>query len=233
MGKRLITQRRGRGGSHYRSPSHKHLGAVSYPRTEGEGVVLNIMHSPGHTSPVARVRFEEGTVLMLANEGMRVGQRILVGTSEVARGNVLRVRDIPEGTQIFNVEIRPGDGGKLVRSAGASALVVSHGTVTVIKMPSGQFKELHPECRATVGVVAGGGHAEKPFAKAGKKYHTYRSRAKSHLKVRGVAMNPVNHPHGGGSHQHVGGPSTISAGAPPGKKVGRLAPKKKRLKRRK
>jgi large subunit ribosomal protein L2 len=100
MGKRLIPQRRGRGGSHYRSPSHRHLGIVKYPKVEGEGEVLDIIHSPGHTSPVAVVRFEDENVLMLACEGMKLHQKISVGTGEVARGNVLQLRDIPEGTPI-------------------------------------------------------------------------------------------------------------------------------------
>ncbi|MEK6911566.1 MAG: 50S ribosomal protein L2, partial [Candidatus Thermoplasmatota archaeon] len=83
-----------------------------------------------------------------------------------------------------------------------------------------------------IGVVAGAGRLDKPFAKAGKKVLGYRSLSKPALKVRGVAMNAVNHPHGGGSHQHVGGPSTVSWRAPPGRKVGRMSPKPKRLRSR-
>ncbi len=104
--------------------------------------------------------------------------------------------------------------------------------MTTVQLPSGAFKRLNSDCRATIGVLAGGGHGEKPFGKAGSKFHAYRSRAKRSKKVRGVAMNPVSHPHGGGSHQHVGTPSTVSANAPPGRKVGRLSPSKKRRKKR-
>jgi large subunit ribosomal protein L2 len=78
-----------------------------------------------------------------------------------------------------------------------------------------------------VGIVAGGGRGDKPFGKSGKKYHALKSKAKMHFKVSGVAMNPVDHPHGGGAHKHVGKPSTVSRNAPPGRKVGRLSPKKK------
>ena len=103
---------------------------------------------------------------------------------------------------------------------------------TVIKLPSGAFKSLPPACMASIGVVAGGGRTEKPFAKAGKKFHAYRSIAKTYLRVRGVAMAPVNHPHGGGSHQHVGRPSTVGSDAWPGQKVGRFSPQRKKKGRR-
>jgi large subunit ribosomal protein L2 len=165
-------------------------------------------------------------VNLIAPEGIHVGQEIGVGTGAIDRGSIQPLANIPEGTLVYNIEVTPGDGGKLVRAAGTSAAVVSHGTKTVVQLPSGQFKGLHPNCRATVGVVAGGGRGEKPFAKAGKKFHAYRSLSKAYFRVRGVAMAPVNHPHGGGSHQHVGRPSTVGAGAWPGQKVGRFSPKK-------
>ena len=95
-------------------------------------------------------------------------------------------------------------------------------------MPSGEFKSFDPRCRATVGVVAGGGLKEKPFAKSGNKYHAYRSKSKAYFKVKGIAMNAVDHPHGGGGHPHVGVPSTVSRNAAPGRKVGRLSPKRRR-----
>ncbi len=145
----------------------------------------------------------------------------------IDRGSVLPLKDVPEGTLVFNVELTPGDGGRLVRAAGTTAVVVTQGERTVLRLPSGAFKELNPNCRAIVGVVAGAGRNEKPFYKAGKHVNAYRSLAKSAIVVRGVAKNPVDHPHGGGAHQHVGRPSTVSSGAPPGRKVGRLSPKKK------
>ncbi|MCJ2520354.1 MAG: 50S ribosomal protein L2, partial [Candidatus Thermoplasmatota archaeon] len=121
--------------------------------------------------------------------------------------------------------------GKLCRAAGASAVIVSQGDHTVVQMPSGKLKSLSPGCRAQIGVVAGSGHNDKPFAKAGKKIGALSSKARRSFKVRGVAMNAVAHPHGGGAHQHVGRPSTVSRNAPPGRKVGRLSPKKKKRRR--
>ncbi|RLF15881.1 MAG: 50S ribosomal protein L2, partial [Thermoprotei archaeon] len=149
--------------------------------------------------------------------------KIKITDKEVALGNVLPIGNIPEGYPVYNIEMEPGDGGKLVRSAGSYATIVSHsGDKTVIQLPSGAFKTLSSKCRATIGIPAGGGRGEKPFVKAGKKYHYARARGKVYPLVRGVAMNPVSHPHGGGSHQHVGRPSTVSKNAPPGRKVGSI-----------
>ena len=114
----------------------------------------------------------------------------------------------------------------MVRSAGTYAVVVSHGKYTTVQLPSGTMRAFPPRCRATIGVVAGMGRKDKPFAKAGKKYHAMKAKAKIWPYTSGVAMNPVDHPHGGGSHQHVGRPSTVSKHAWPGAKVGRLSSRK-------
>lgn len=231
MGKNIIPQKRGKGGSVYRSPSHRHLGDIKLPHpAQGEGLVREIVHAPGRTSPLAWVDFEGEEALVIAPDGLSVGQRITVGGGSVGRGNISPLSLLPEGTLVYDIELHPGDGGKLCRAAGATAVVVSQGPKTVVQLPSGTFRALDPRCRAAIGVVAGAGQGEQPFTKAGKKFHAYRSRAKAPFKVRGVAMNVVSHPHGGGSHQHVGHPSTVAYNAPPGRKVGRLSPKPKRVK---
>ena len=229
MGKRLRTQRRGAGGSQYRSPSHRHVDDVRLPAfKEGTGVVMDLIQAPGRTSPLAEVKFE-GMKLdyQIAAEGVKVGQIISVGSGEIVPGNILPLSAIAEGTFIHNIEGIPGDGGKFVKVAGASATVVSKGASVVIQMPSGALKEFNSNCRAVIGVVAGGGRTDKPLGRAGKKFHALSSSSKAYIHVSGVAMNAVDHPHGGGSHQHVGGPSTKSRNAWPGQKVGRLAPQKK------
>ncbi|UCD14274.1 MAG: 50S ribosomal protein L2 [Thermoplasmatales archaeon] len=231
MGKNLIQQRRGRRRGRYTAPSHRFKGEIKYNNSkEMKGVVEEIIHDPGRTSPVAKIRLENNKkMLVLATEGIEIGHEIKFtdakGSAEI--GNILSIGTIPEGYPIYNIEITPGDGGKLVRAGGSSATVVSH-TVnkTVIKLPSGQFKTLDSSCRATIGMPAGGGRKDKPLLKAGKKYIAFKKRGKQYPIVRGVAMNPVSHPHGGGGHQHVGKPSSISRGAPPGKKVGNVAAKR-------
>lgn len=231
MGKRIGSQRRGQGSALYRSPSHRHLGEVTHPKVEdGVGTVENIVHSPGHTVPVADILLQPSGMrfLMLAPSGLKVGQKVFYGSqARIAPGNTLHLGSIPEGTPIYNIEAKPRDGGKFARAGGTSAYVVSQGKMTTVRLPSGAFKNFKPTCRATIGVLAGGGRTDKPFAKSGKKFYAYQSKAKAYLKVKGIAMNPVNHPHGGGNHPHVGVPSTVSRNAPPGRKVGRLSPKKR------
>ena len=133
---------------------------------------------------------------------------------------------MPEGTIICNVEEKAGDRGAIARASGDYAIVVAHNPdagITRIKLPSGSKKVIPSTCRATVGQVAGGGRTEKPLLKAGAAYHKYKAKRNSWPKVRGVAMNPVEHPHGGGNHQHIGHASTVRRDAPPGQKVGLIA----------
>ena len=132
---------------------------------------------------------------------------------------------MPEGTQICNLEEKPGDRGSLGRSSGVSATVIGHydSGHTRVKLPSGSRKLISSECRAMVGVVAGGGRDDKPLFKAGRAYHKYRVKRNCWPRVKGVAMNPVEHPHGGGNHQHVGMPTTVRRDTPKGRKVGLIA----------
>jgi large subunit ribosomal protein L2 len=232
MGKRLIQQRRGRVNGRFQVPSHRYRGDIKYDRElkKREGIVEDIIHDPGRTTPLASVKLEDGSkTLILAPEGVKTGDKIKFSQDkeDVSVGNILPIGKIPEGTPIYNIEISPGDGGKLVRSGGTTAIIASHDkNRTVIQLPSGRFKALNTTCRATIGIAAGGGRNDKPFIKAGKKYHAFRKRGKLYPTVRGVAMNPVAHPHGGGAHQHVGKPSSIKRGASPGRKVGSIAAKR-------
>ena len=226
MGKRLIHQRRGSGNTPYLSPSFKHKGPMPYPSLiETKGMIMDIIHNPGSSVPLAVVQLDDGTMIkMRAPEGALVGHTVHFTEQSIIRpGNVITLGSIPEGTPIYNIEANPGDGGKLVRSGGSYGTIISQGEYVIVKLPSGAQKKMHPQCRATVGVAAGGGRNEKPFLKAGKKHHAVKAKAKVFPIVRGVAMNPVDHPHGGGAHQHVGKPSSVSRNAPPGRKVGNIA----------
>ena len=232
MGKRLIQQRRGRTQSKFNAPSHRFKGEIKYSQNtdKNEGTVKDILHDPGRTAPLASVELKDNKkILILASEGMKVGDEIKFteDKNDITSGNTLPVGKIPEGAPVYNIELAPGDGGKLVRAGGSNASIVSHDRKkTVIQLPSGQFKTLNSKCRATIGILAGGGRKDKPFLKAGKKHHAYRARGKQYPIVRGVAMCAVAHPHGGGGHQHVGKPYTVKRGASPGRKVGSIAAKR-------
>lgn len=133
---------------------------------------------------------------------------------------------MPEGAIVCNVEHRVGDRGTFAKASGDYAIVIAHNPdtgLTRVKLPSGAKKVLSSQARAMVGQVAGGGRLEKPLLKAGNAYHKYKAKRNSWPKVRGVAMNPVEHPHGGGNHQHIGHASTVRRDAPPGQKVGSIA----------
>ena len=235
MGKRIISRRRGAGTSRYRSPSHRHHGAIYHPTPSlvGEGKVVSIVPAPGRTAPVAEVRAPNGgLVRTLAIAGLATGDAIAFHQGRVDRGAILALKEIPDGSLVSNLEVKPFDGGRLVRAAGTSALVVAHtGKEVTVQLPSGAFKTFLATCRAQVGAVAGGGRTERPIVKAGKKYWVTRSLARPYFKVRGIAMNPVSHPFGGGAHQHVGRPSTVSSGTWPGAKVGRFSRSKSRRRR--
>jgi large subunit ribosomal protein L2 len=191
--------------------------------------VVDIEHDPARSAPVAAVEFEDGDHrLVLAPEGIGVDDQIQVGVSaEIKPGNTLPLAEIPEGVPVCNVESSPGDGGRFARSSGVNATLLTHDrSVAVVKLPSGEMKRLDPQCRATIGVVAGGGRTDKPFVKAGNKYHKMEARGTKYPRVRGVAMNAVDHPFGGGGRQHPGKPKSISRNAPPGRKVGDIASKR-------
>ncbi len=236
MGKRIITQRRGRGTATYRSPSHRYFGATShrpYDELEKNGIisgkVVDIINCPGHSAPLAEIEYEGGErILTLAVLGLHTKQTVTSGArSQVQLGNTLPLREIPIGTNITNIETQVGDGGKLMKSAGSFARVVSKGNKKVtIQLPSKKNKIIDEKCRATIGIVAGGGRKDKPILKAGKRHYMMKARNKLYPQTSGVAMNAVDHPFGSGRGRHMGKSRTVSRMAPPGRKVGSISSKK-------
>jgi len=229
MGKRILVQRRGRGGSQFRASTHKRKGAIKYPQLSADDYkklivsyeVIDLLHDPGRGAPIMRVREPRGANhLLLAPEGIQVGQIINKGPiAPIKIGTIKPLKNIPDGTYIHNIELRPGDGGAMVRSSGAFATVVSHSRKKVFcQMPSGELKQFNPRSRASIGIVAGGGRVEKPFLKAGAKHHHLRAKGHKYPRVSGNHMNACSHPHGGGS-----GTKCVSRNAPPGAKVGLIA----------
>jgi len=235
MGKRNIQQRRGRGSPTYTAPSHRYSGEINLPKTNTTitGEILDIINSVGHSAPLVIVKYEDGQVSMYpAAMGVRVGQKVVAGEGAPAEaGNVLPLNKLSGGVNVCNIENTPFDGGKLVRSTGGSASIigVEDGKIAV-KMPSKHKKIFNPNCRAVVGTVAGEGRTTKPRIKAGQAYHARKARGKLYPKVRGIAMNAVDHKHGGthGRNAPGGGrfSSTRRRGLPPGAKVGLIAARK-------
>ncbi|MCS7115282.1 MAG: 50S ribosomal protein L2 [Nitrososphaerota archaeon] len=244
MGKRTRVQRRGRGGPTFKSATHKRVAPALYPpipnnilETVTKGMVEEILHDPGRGAPLALLRFENGEeCYTVAPEGMYVGQQIQMGgKSNIEIGNILPLGKIPEGTMVCNIELKPGDGGKIAKSSGAYATVVAHTAQgTLIKLPSGKTRYISDYCRATIGVVSGTGRTEKPFLKAGSKFHLMRARGRKYPRTRGRAMVAAVHPYGS-SKRSARKVTTVSRNAPPGQKIGLIAArgtgrKKKRVK---
>merc|ERR1712198_307629 len=177
------------------------------------GVIRDVIHDPGRGAPLAVVHFRDPyrykikKEIFVAAEGMHTGQFVYCGKkSQITIGNVMPVGNMPEGTIVCNLEEKTGDRGKLARASGNYATVIAHNPDTQrtrVKLPSGRI--------------------DKPILKAGRAYHKYKVKRNCWPKVRGVAMNPVEHPHGGGNHQHIGKASTVWRGASAGKKVGLIA----------
>ncbi len=228
MGKRIISQRRGRGSPTYKAPSHRYKADTRYLYVEGmvQGKVVDLIDDPGRNVPLAKVLLEDGREMHIpAAEGMYVGMNIKIGDhDDVGIGNVISVKNVPEGFAVFNLEINPYDGGKLVRTAGSYAVVLSHdANKTVVKLPSKKLKALHPDARVTIGVAAGGDISVKPYVKAGNKYHAMKARNKLYPITSKTAMNAIDHKFGG---SNLGVPKTSARNAPPGRKVGSIAAKR-------
>ena len=158
--------------------------------------VLGIEYDPNRTANIALICYEDGEkAYILAPAGLQVGWKVMNGPeAEVLIGNCLPLSEIPVGTQVHNIELHPGKGGQLVRSAGNSAqLMAKEGKYATLRLPSGEMRMVPIECRASVGVVGNGDHNLINIGKAGRKRHMG-----IRPTVRGSVMNPNDHPHGGG-----------------------------------
>eukprot|EP00606_Chrysophyceae_sp_TOSAG23-5_P001343 GSChrysophyteH2.ASY1.ANO1.568.1 assembled CDS len=220
MGKVIRPQRKGKGSvftAHTRlrigqGVAHHHL---TFAEREGyiKGVVKDIMHESGRGAPVAKVQYKDAYHYRKKNAGLAIG-------------NVRPISELPEGTTICNIEAKVGDRGKMARASGEYAIIVSQDPdrgVTRIRLPSGSKKTLSNKCRAMIGLIAGGGRTDKPMLKAGRAWHKFRVKRHSWPTVSGIAMNPVDHPHGGGNQQHMGKPGTCGRYVSAGAKTGQIA----------
>jgi large subunit ribosomal protein L2 len=234
MGKRIRVQRRGRGAPTFRASTNKRVAPSRYPlqATTKEylgkavnGVVEDFVHDPGRGAPLALIKFENGkTCYTVVPEGIGAGQQIQIGgKASVEIGNILPLGKIPEGTMVCNIELQPGDGGKIARSSGAYATVVGHTPQgTIVKLPSKKKKYIADNCKATIGVVSGGGRTDKPMLKAGSMFHLMKAKGHKYPRTRGRAMGAYVHPYGSSKRSARRG-TTTSHGAPPGQKVGLIA----------
>lgn len=161
-----------------------------------EARVAQIEYDPNRTSRIALLHYRDGEKrYIICPEGLSVGDLVHTGPdSDIKPGNCLALQNIPLGTRVHNVELQPGRGGQMARSAGMSAQVMAkEGSYVTLRLPSGEMRRIHVDCKATVGAVGNADHENESLGKAGK------SRGKGRRPhVRGVAKTPRDHPHGGG-----------------------------------
>ncbi|KAE9395510.1 60S ribosomal protein L2 [Gymnopus androsaceus JB14] len=210
---------------HNKNPAQ--LRKLDYAERNGyvQGIVKEIIHNAGCGAPLACVVFRDPYQYKLhketfiATEGLHTGAFLNVG-------NVLPISQCPEGTIVCNIEEKVGDHGALARTSGNYATVIGHSpneNKTRIRLPSSSKKTISGGAHATTGTVAGGGCIDKPLLKASQAFHKYKAKCYNWNCTFDMAMNPVNHPHGGGNHQHIGKASTMARSAVPGQKVGLIA----------
>ncbi len=171
--------------------------------------VLSLEYDPNRTAFIALIQYEDGTKsYIIAPDGLKVGDTVMNGeNADIKPGNALPINNIPVGTVIHNIELYPGKGGQLVRSAGNFAqLIAKEGKYGLVRLPSGELRNVALNCYATVGQVSNLDHDNVKIGKAGKKRHMGWRPA-----VRGSVMNPVDHPHGGGEGKSpVGRPGPVT-----------------------
>jgi len=196
----------GRVTSRYMGGGHKRLYRIIDFRRDKMGVparVAAIEYDPNRSARIALLHYVDGEKrYILAPNGLEVGAQVVSGpTADIIAGNALPLKGIPLGTTIHNLELKRGRGGQLVRSAGAAAqLMAKEGSYAQVRLPSGEVREIHIECYATIGQVGNIEHENVSIGKAGRNRWIGR---RPH--VRGVAMNPVDHPMGGGEGKSSGG----------------------------
>jgi large subunit ribosomal protein L2 len=202
----------------FRGGGHKQRYRVVDFRRDKKGVpakVAAIEYDPNRSARLALLHYADGEKrYILWPEGMTVGQTVLASDSaDILPGNCLPLKLIPAGTMVHNIELRHGKGGQMVRSAGGAAqLVAKEGDYAQVKLPSGEVRKVHVDCVATIGQVGNLDHKNVSYGKAGRKRWLGR---RPHN--RGVAMNPVDHPHGGGEGKTSGGRHPVTPWGKPTK----------------
>jgi len=233
MGKTIISQARGHGSFTYRVRRKAYKYKVGYPSlgTVGKAKVISLINSPAHSAPLAKIAIGEKTFYIPACQNLFEGQEIEIGSSKIADGNIICLRDATPNTKVFNIEIRPGDGGKIGRTSGnfATVLKAEKGRITIL-LPNKKEITLDENCRATIGIIAGHGRILKPIVKAGKKWHMAKAKNRLWPRTSAVKVNAVDHPFGCGRGKRIKS-KIAKRNAPAGAKVGHLKPRQTGVKK--
>lgn len=226
MGKRIISQARGKGSLSYRVRKKAYQFKIQYPQAIGSAKILKLIHSAGHSAPLMKLMAGKEIFYNPAFNGAVVGESITLAGEEVKFGNIIQLKFVPVGTQVYNIECNPGDGGKMIRTAGSSATVakIYDNNKIGLLMPSKKEIVIPADCRATVGTIAGDQRLLKPFIGASAKFFKMKARNKLWPRTSAVKMNAVDHPFGSGRGKRIK-PKIAKRNAPPGTRVGHIRPR--------
>ena len=232
MGKRIIQQRRGRGGHTYKVREKAGKLRPGYVSDDsGSFECIKLIGSIGHSVPIAKFMNKAGKIFHnFAVDLLYVGQEVSFGGNKA--GDIAKLGDLKNGTEIFNIEHNPKDGGKFVRTGGnAATIMAKEGDVVKVMMPSKRVKKFAVNCRATIGRAAGDGRMDKPILKAGKKFYIMKTKSKLWPRTSAVKMNAIDHPFGSGRGKRIKS-KIAKRNASPGKKVGLIRPSRTGRKKR-
>ncbi|VVB78797.1 50S ribosomal protein L2 [uncultured archaeon] len=228
MGKRITQRARGKGSFTFRVRKRAYIYRIGYPKISsiGKATIVKLINSSAHSAPLAKVKIAKEEFFIPAADGVYEGQEIQIGKREDSNpivGDIIALKDISTGTKIFNIEVSPGSGGKYLRSAGSSAMVMNRDSKGVEIIIKRRTIKLNENCRAVIGIAAGDGRLSKPLVKAGKMHHLMLSKGRKWHRTSAIKTNALDHPFGSGRGKRIK-PKIAKRNAPPGAKVGHIRP---------
>ena len=236
MGKRITQQARGKGSLTFRVRPRAYNNRITYPKlsVKGKAKIIKLFNSAAHSAPLVKIKINKEIFICPAANGIYEGQEIIIDEpregDKIEIGDIMKLKNIPQGTRIFCLEASPGSGGKYIRSSGCSGMIMNRDEKGVEVIINKRKLKLNENCRAIIGVAAGDGRLMKPMLKAGKMHHLMLSKGRKWHRTSPVKVNAVDHPFGGGRGKRIKS-KIAKRNAPPGKKVGHIRPSKTGKKR--
>lgn len=230
MGKRITSRARGHGSLTFRVRPRAYRYRITYPKlnASGKGRILKLINSSAHYAPLAKIQIEKEIFICPAASGVYESQEIMINKlredGKPITGDILRLKDIPIGVKIFNIETIPGNGGKILRSSGTFAIILDKTNGKAEIQIKRRKITLNENSRATTGIAAGEGRLMKPIVKAGKKHYMMKSKGRKWHRTSAIKVNAVDHPFGSGRGKRIKS-KIAKRNAPPGAKVGHIRPK--------
>jgi large subunit ribosomal protein L2 len=232
MGKRITQQARGKGSLTFRVKPRAYRYKLRYSdlKISGKAKIVKLFNSSAHSAPLIKVQVDGKTSFICpAANGIYEGQEILINekreADKVEVGDIMKLKDIPQGTKVFNIENSPGKGGEILRSAGCFGTIMNKDDKIVEIIIKRRKLKLNKDCRATIGFAAGDGRLVKPLIKAGKTHHIMKSKGRKWHRTSAVKVNAIDHPFGGGRGKRIKS-KIAKRNSPPGRKVGHLRPRR-------